>query len=107
MTSTVHDPIELLCNTLEEQFQRHTDQLAELSLCSRRPDRGGYDADTLTALIASSRQVVADTAQALRRMADGTYGACEDCTTDIPLERLEILAPDARLCVLCQRTRTG
>jgi DnaK suppressor protein len=104
--STVHDPIELLRNTLEEQFQVHTDQLAALTMCSRRPDRGGCDHDTLTTLIASSRQAVADTAQALRRMADGTYGTCQRCTAGIPLERLEIL-PHARFCVPCQRTRTS
>jgi RNA polymerase-binding transcription factor DksA len=79
VTSTLHDPIELLRNRLEEQFQRHTDQLAQLTVCSRRPNRGGYDHDTLTALIGSARQAVADTAQALRRMAEGSYGICERC----------------------------
>ena len=68
VTSTVQDPIELLHNTLAEQLQRHTDQLAALTVCSQQPDRGGYD-DTLAALIASSRTAVADTAQALPRMA--------------------------------------
>jgi RNA polymerase-binding transcription factor len=106
VASTVHDPIELLRDTLEEQFQRHTDQLAELTACSQQPDRGGYDDGTLAALIASSRHAVADTAQALRRMADGSYGTCERCTAGIPLERLEIL-PHARFCVPCQRRRTG
>jgi RNA polymerase-binding transcription factor DksA len=106
VTSTVHDPIELLRNTLEEQFKRHTDQLAELTVCSRQPGRGGYDDDTLAALIASSRHAVADTARALRRMADGSYGTCDRCTAGIPLQRLEIL-PHARFCVPCQRRRTG
>src|SRR4051812_32118572 len=69
VTSTVPDPIELLRNTLEEQLQRHTDQLSALTVCSQQPDRGGYD-DTLAALIASSRRAVADTTRALRRMAD-------------------------------------
>jgi DnaK suppressor protein len=106
VTSTVHDPIELLRNSLEEQFQQHTDQLAQLTVCSRRPDRGGYDDDTLSALIGSARQAVADSAQALRRMAEGSYGTCERCTAAIPLERLEVL-PHARFCVPCQRTWTG
>ena len=106
MTSTAHVPIDLLRDTLEAQFQRHTDQLAELSVCSHLPGRGGYDADTLAALIASSRQALADTAQALRRIADGTYGTCEHCMAEIPFERLEIL-PHARFCVSCQRTRIG
>jgi DnaK suppressor protein len=106
VTSTVHDPIEVLRDSLEEQFQRHTDRLSQLTVHSRRPDRDGYDDDTLAALIASARQAVADTAQALRRMAEGSYGTCERCTAAIPLERLEVL-PHARFCVPCQRSWTG
>jgi len=34
-----HDPMQLLRNSLEEQFQRHTDHLAQLTVCSRRPNR--------------------------------------------------------------------
>jgi DnaK suppressor protein len=106
VTSTVHVPIELFRDTLEEQFQRYTDQLAELTVCSQEPDRGGYDDVTLAALSTSARQMVADTAHALRRMADGSYGSCERCTDSIPLERLEIL-PHARFCVPCQRSHNG
>ncbi|MFJ5599947.1 TraR/DksA family transcriptional regulator [Micromonospora parva] len=106
MTSTVQNPIELLRDSLEEQFQRNTDQLAELTLRSRQPGRGGYDHDALAALIASARQTVSDTAQALRRMAEGSYGTCERCTADIPLQRLEIL-PHARFCMPCQGGQTG
>jgi DnaK suppressor protein len=106
VTSTVQDPIKLLSDSLEEQFQRNTDRLAELTLRSRQPGRGGYDHDRLAALIASARQAVSDTAQALRRMAEGSYGTCERCTVDIPLKRLEIL-PYARFCVPCQRRQTG
>jgi DnaK suppressor protein len=106
VTSIVQDPIELLRDSLEEQFQRSTDQLAELTVCGRQPDRGGHDGDTLAALIASARQAVSDTAHALRRMAEGSYGTCERCAADIPLQRLEIL-PHARFCVPCQRRQTG
>jgi DnaK suppressor protein len=106
VTSTAQDPIELLRDSLEEQFQRNTDQLAELTARSREPGRGGYDHDTLAALIASARHAVSDTAQALRRMAEGRYGTCERCNGDIPLQRLEIL-PHARFCVPCQRRQTG
>jgi RNA polymerase-binding transcription factor DksA len=102
----VQDPIEVLRISLEEQFQRHTDHLAQLIVCSRRPDRGGYDDDMLAALIGSARRSVADTAQALRRMAEGSYGTCERCTAAIPPQRLEVL-PYARFCVPCQRRWTG
>ncbi|WP_323373473.1 TraR/DksA family transcriptional regulator [Plantactinospora alkalitolerans] len=106
MTSTVRDPIDLLRSNLEKQFRLYTDQLTELTAYSRQPGRGGYDRDTLTALTGSARQSLADTAQALQRMAEGSYGRCERCTGDIPLERLEIL-PHARFCVPCQRQQTG
>ena len=106
MTSTVHDPIELLRTTLEEQFQWSTEQLAALTVRSQRPDRGGYDDHTLAALTASARRALADTAQALRRMAEGSYGTCERCAAAIALQRLEIL-PHARFCGPCQRRQTG
>ena len=106
MTSTVQEPIELLRNGLEEQFQQSTDQLAELTLRSRQRGLGGHDHDTLAALIASARQTVSETAHALQRMAEGSYGTCERCAVDIPLQRLEIL-PHARFCVPCQRGQTG
>jgi RNA polymerase-binding transcription factor DksA len=98
---TVHDPIELLRNSPEEQFQRHTDQLTELTACSREPGRAGNDHDTLAALIAASRRAVADTAHALWRMAHGRYGTCKRCSAGIPLERPEVL-PHARFCLPCQ-----
>jgi RNA polymerase-binding transcription factor DksA len=37
---------------------------------------------------------------ALRRVADGTYGTCASCGRAIPKARLEIV-PHARLCVTC------
>jgi DnaK suppressor protein len=101
VTSTVHDPIDLLRGILEEQFQWHTGRLTELTVYSRLPGRGGYDPDTLADLITSSRQAVADTAYALRRMAYGTYGICERCTAAIALHRLE-LHPRVRFCEPCQ-----
>src|SRR6185503_18719776 len=35
---------------------------------------------------------------AMRRMADGTYGTCEECGEEIPLERLEA-NPAAAMCI--------
>jgi RNA polymerase-binding transcription factor DksA len=37
---------------------------------------------------------------ALARLAAGSYGTCESCGRDIPVERLEI-RPAARTCVDC------
>lgn len=39
--------------------------------------------------------------EALRRIAEGSFGACEDCEEDIDLRRLEA-RPTATLCVHCK-----
>ena len=42
--------------------------------------------------------------EALSRVADGTYGLCEDCEAEIAEGRLTAL-PFTRLCVTCQSDR--
>jgi DnaK suppressor protein len=106
VTRTVHDPLEVLRDILEEQFKRHTDQLAELTVRSQRPERGGCDDVALAGQIATCRRAVADTAQALRRMAEGSYGRCQRCGSGIPLARLELL-PHARFCARCRGSRSA
>ncbi|RMH58155.1 MAG: TraR/DksA family transcriptional regulator [Bacteroidetes bacterium] len=41
-------------------------------------------------------------AQALERIADGTYGQCIRCGRPIPRGRLEVM-PEARVCIACAR----
>ena len=41
---------------------------------------------------------------ALQRIADGTYGVCLDCGTDIPAPRLHA-APETARCITCQDRR--
>ena len=38
---------------------------------------------------------------AILKIANGTYGKCEKCGKNIPLERMEIF-PEARFCIDCQ-----
>lgn len=51
---------------------------------------------------ASIERVLKDIDVAFERLADGSYGSCQDCGTTVPAERLEIL-PYARCCVPCQQ----
>lgn len=44
--------------------------------------------------------------RALQRIADGAYGACQECGADIPVERLEAL-PSTPYCVDCQARQVG
>lgn len=104
-TSTVAgESVELLRAMLEERFALHSSLLTQLTMCRRLPDLGGYDQETLDAVEATSRRAIADTARALRRMSEGTYGRCEDCDAPIPLGRLRAV-PHAGHCTRCQRPR--
>lgn len=44
--------------------------------------------------------------KALARIADGTYGTCEECGVEIPVERLEAM-PATPYCVNCQARHAG
>ncbi|WBB71272.1 TraR/DksA C4-type zinc finger protein [Micromonospora sp. WMMD1128] len=104
MTHTLDDRTGTLRELLEQQLADYTDQLTELTPATRQPGHGGHDPDTLRRLIEAARHGAADTAQALRRMSEGTYGVCERCGQAIPTDRLEI-RPAARFCVPCQQSR--
>jgi DnaK suppressor protein len=54
--------------------------------------------DQIVHLLGENREQVE---RALERLAEGTYGYCEDCGARIPAERLEV-RPEATRCVNCQ-----
>lgn len=78
----------------------HAAQLHDLA--AQTPDPA--EADAHAALLAATRQSLADATEALRRLDEGRYGICESCGKRIPTERLEIL-PHARFCVPCQQRK--
>jgi DnaK suppressor protein len=98
------EPLELLRTMLEEQFVLHTNRLTELTVYGRLPGRGGYEPQTLDALAAAARRGIGETARALRRMSEGTYGVCTQCDKPIPLGYLRTV-PHAQDCTRCHRNR--
>jgi DnaK suppressor protein len=99
ITSEKFSPLQTV---LEEQFEQLTEELTRLTMHATTPEVIGYDQHGLEAQIAATRQKLAETTQALQRIASGTYGLCERCHKEIPPERLEI-RPHARYCVPCQQ----
>jgi DnaK suppressor protein len=79
---------------LEQEYEGCTERLAALLEPRRRPGRDREQVTTQT------RQALADVAQALRRMAEGSYGTCERCAGDIEIDHLEA-SPSARYCRAC------
>jgi DnaK suppressor protein len=53
-------------------------------------------------LVASAEgRLLLEIDEAISRIADGIYGACESCSKEIDHRRLEVI-PHARLCLKCQ-----
>lgn len=96
MTSTLREPVELLRDRLEQAFAVHTSRLTELTVRGEAADSAAFDAQ-----VESARQGIANTARALRRMSEGTYGRCEACGTTIAWQRL-VAVPHARRCSQCR-----
>jgi DnaK suppressor protein len=104
MTIDTNDRLHALRQLLQTQAERHTDELTRLTTQGSNAEHNGLDPETVAAFTESARQALADTIDALRRMAEGSYGSCQQCQGDIPVERLEIL-PHAPFCVPCQEAR--
>jgi RNA polymerase-binding transcription factor DksA len=111
MTTTLYEPavscaepMELLRGMLEERYAVDTDRLTRMTLHAALPQQFGRDMHALATQTASVRQRIAETAQALRRMSEGSYGLCEDCDQAIPLGRLRG-TPHAAQCVPCERRK--
>jgi DnaK suppressor protein len=63
-------------------------------------------ADTGLALTEINRQKLSRMDAAERKLAEGSYGICEDCDEEIDEERLKV-QPYAICCVKCQERREG
>ena len=96
----------LLCELVAqlEQADEHREASADL--------KGQTDVDSLferelsDASAARADEAVNDIRHALSRLEEGTYGTCERCSAEIPLERLEVI-PHARSCVACPGRASG
>ncbi len=94
---------------LRERLERPSDQTSTVE-----PDRAigrltrldamqaGHVSEELRRQAAAERSRIA---QALQRIADGTYGICPRCDEPIPDARLEA-KPDAVLCLACASSKT-
>lgn len=63
-----------------------------------------YDREFSLGLASNDRQVMYELDDAMKRIEDGSFGICEDCSTSISKIRLKAV-PHARLCIKCQEKR--
>ncbi|PSK64656.1 RNA polymerase-binding transcription factor DksA [Micromonospora sp. MH33] len=95
------DELGMLRIILEEQYERHSTQLALLARQARQAPGDEGDLAAASALTAASRRALGDIARALHYLEQGRYGTCERCHCDIPIEQLAI-RPAAQFCTTCQ-----
>jgi DnaK suppressor protein len=65
-----------------------------------------YEEEVTLALLKNEEQLLEEIAAALARIAQGTFGRCEECQQEIPKERLQAV-PYTRYCVQHARKRQG
>ena len=103
---TIRTKLEEELESVERQFEEHGVEL-EGDGIQVQVDEGFADSAQATterseflALVDQLRTQRAELVAALSRMDEGTYGKCENCGNQIPVERLEA-RPSASLCVTC------
>ena len=96
---------------LEAQWRARLQEVTELSLAYHEAAAvmaaaptgppGERNLRQLLRRAVAARRALADTDEALSRLASGRYGLCEGCAAAIPAWLLTA-APDARFCPHCQ-----
>lgn len=88
---------------LEARWRTRLQEVTELSLAYHAAAAGALDdrqARRLLRRAVAARQRLADTEEALSRVAAGTFGRCEQCGARIPGVLLAA-APESRYCARC------
>ncbi|MDP3768643.1 MAG: TraR/DksA C4-type zinc finger protein [Dehalococcoidia bacterium] len=63
-----------------------------------------YERELSMNIVSSEQAVLYQIDEALKRIDDGSYGACESCGKVITLSRLRAV-PYASMCITCQRAK--
>lgn len=77
----------------------------DLSSYSTHPGDQGADThqrEIASALTTQESRTLRAVEDALKKIADGSYGRCEKCSQEISRQRLEVV-PYVRLCIACKK----
>jgi RNA polymerase-binding transcription factor DksA len=92
---------------LEERKQALREALTDDTFGTRSESEWGFASAARglgAGLLSISAHTVQSIEDALRRVKAGTYGRCDDCGGEIPIQRMRAL-PFAQTCVQCQERR--
>jgi DnaK suppressor protein len=82
----------------EESYTLGTDGIQDMADAASN----AYNADILMSLSDNDRTMVKEIDSSLDKIANGTYGICEECEEPIAEKRLEA-SPVAHYCITCKR----
>ncbi|HSL11811.1 MAG TPA: TraR/DksA C4-type zinc finger protein [Actinomycetota bacterium] len=90
-------------SVLEESVTSESEgaAIAELSVVDQHPADVGtetFEREKQASILDLAERQLQDVDRAISRLDDGTYGTCEACGVEIPVERLEA-RPAARFCL--------
>jgi len=97
LTEEVRDTVDRVADKTAAE-----DELSHVPTHAADRDTEGLDRDVEQE--ANRERMLEAIDRALARINDGGYGRCEDCGTDIPRARLDVL-PFATRCVSCESQR--
>jgi len=63
-----------------------------------------YERELSMNIVSSEQEILYEIDDALKRIDDASYGACQQCNEAITLSRLKAV-PYASLCIACQRVK--
>ena len=95
-------------NKLESEALKKADAGDLSSLPLHMADQGtdNFEQDITLGLMESEGEELQQIQEALDRIADNTFGVCENCKKPIPKPRLKAI-PYTRLCLACKKKEEG
>ena len=63
-----------------------------------------YERELSMNLVSSEQEILYEIDDALKRLDDGSYGVCQQCSQPIAMSRLKAV-PYASMCIACQRAK--
>ena len=63
-----------------------------------------YERELSMNIVSSEQELLYQIDDALKRLDDGSFGVCQQCSRPITMSRLKAV-PYASLCIACQRTK--
>ena len=91
---------------LEARWQARLEELTEVSLAYHSAADEQAGAQVLLRRAVAVRRKLEDVEEALRRLAAGRYGRCEQCGSPVPPGLLALI-PEARYCPRCDAEPGG